>query len=231
MSHEIRTPMNGVIGMIDLARMNDLDPETADFLETARNSAESLLCILNDILDVSKIEAGKMQIEHTELNLDHLLREVVGLMQPLINDKGLRSHLNIAHGLPEALIGDPLRIRQVLLNLLGNAIKFTAEGHVAVDARIESISNKETWIAIAVSDTGIGIPQERLDGIFNAFTQADSSTTRHFGGTGLGLTISRQLVELMGGTLSVSSEPGVGSTFVATLPFKRPPQTRNPDAG
>ena len=222
MSHEIRTPMNGVIGMIELALMNRPDEETTEFLNTARHSAESLLCILNDILDVSKIEAGKLQIEQTPLDLALLLREVCNLMRPQAAEKALACELSIADDLPTEVIGDPLRLRQVLLNLLGNAIKFTQQGRVALLASIESRSATQVVVLLAVEDSGIGIPADRLESIFHAFTQADNSTTRHFGGTGLGLTISRQLVELMGGQLTVTSTPGQGSCFSITLPLSLP---------
>ena len=219
MSHELRTPMNGVIGMIELARMNALDGESDELLKIARNSAESLLAILNDILDVSKIEAGKLSIDNTPFEFAELTREVLRLMEPLINEKGLAHSLIFPADLPETLIGDPLRIRQVLLNLIGNAIKFTRQGSVAVDVKIVAKNSAGLTLSIAISDTGIGIPNDRLDAIFHAFTQADGSTTRHFGGTGLGLTISSQLVELMGGKLSVESQEGQGSTFRFTLPL------------
>ena len=219
MSHELRTPMNGVIGMIELARMNALDAESDELLKIARNSAEGLLAILNDILDVSKIEAGKLSIDNTPFEFTELTKEVLRLMAPLMNEKGLAHSLIFPADLPETLIGDPLRIRQVLLNLIGNAIKFTRQGNVAVDVKIIAKNSASLTLSIAISDTGIGIPNDRLEAIFHAFTQADGSTTRHFGGTGLGLTISSQLVELMGGKLSVESQEGQGSTFRFTLPL------------
>jgi two-component system sensor histidine kinase/response regulator len=221
MSHELRTPMNGVIGMIDLALMNQLDEETGEFLKIAHSSAESLLTILNDILDVSKIEAGKLSIDNTPFEFATLISEVLRLMEPLINEKGLTHHLTIPLDLPETLIGDPLRIRQVLLNLIGNALKFTRQGSIAVDVKIFAKNETSVTLKIIIRDTGIGIPSDRLESIFHAFTQADGSTTRHFGGTGLGLTISSQLVELMGGKLSVESKQGEGSTFCFTLPLAR----------
>lgn len=223
MSHEIRTPMNGVIGMIELARMNPLDDETRGYLEIASSSAESLLCILNDILDVSKIEAGKLHIEQAGLDLAALLDEATRLMRPQASAKGLDLQLTLPPELPAELIGDPLRIRQILLNLLGNAIKFTSAGIVAVDLEIQGKTDRQMTFGIAVSDSGIGIPADRLDAIFQAFAQADVSTTRSFGGTGLGLTISRRLVELMGGQMTVKSQPGVGSTFYFTLVLQLPP--------
>ncbi|MFZ2974271.1 MAG: ATP-binding protein [Ferribacterium limneticum] len=217
MSHELRTPMNGVIGMVELARMNTLDDETREYLTIAQASANSLLAILNDILDVSKIEAGKLHIEHTPFEFAPLVRDVLRLMAPQIRDKGLSSECSLPAELPETLIGDPLRIRQVLLNLIGNAVKFTLTGRIAVSARVVETGASDMLLAVDIADTGIGIPADRLDAIFHAFAQADSSTTRNFGGTGLGLTISSQLVDLMGGHLTVQSQQGVGSTFSFTL--------------
>lgn len=222
MSHEIRTPMNGIIGTIDLALMNALDEDSRTLASIARDSAESLLGILNDILDVSKIEAGKLQIVPGPFDLAELIHDILSLMDASIREKGLSSHLDLPAELPEMLIGDALRIRQVLLNLIGNAIKFTPEGSITTRLEIEHQDTREIVIACTVADTGIGIPAERQEAIFNAFAQADSSTTRHFGGTGLGLTISRQLIELMGGTLTVVSHPGQGSAFRFTLALALP---------
>ena len=217
MSHELRTPMNGVIGMIELARMNRLDDETQEYLNIAQASANSLLAILNDILDVSKIEAGKLHIEHTPFEFAALVNDVLRLMTPQIKDKGLSSECKLPADLPQILIGDPLRIRQVLLNLIGNAVKFTLTGRIEVSARVIETGASDMMLAIDIADTGIGIPADRLEAIFHAFAQADGSTTRNFGGTGLGLTISSQLVEMMGGRLTVQSQQGVGSTFSFTL--------------
>ncbi|MCE1181308.1 MAG: ATP-binding protein [Rhodocyclales bacterium] len=222
MSHEIRTPMHGVIGMLDLALMNPLDDETRDYLQTARSSAESLLLILNGILDISRIEAGKLEIEQTPFSLPRLLQEANSLMYPSIVQKHLHLRLRLPEDLPALTIGDPLRIRQVILNLLGNALKFTEQGEIQVIVDILEHSESLLRVRIAVSDTGIGIQADRLESIFQAFTQADGSTTRRFGGTGLGLTISRQLVELMGGEMHVSSQQGQGSCFSFTLPLGLP---------
>ncbi|QRM18535.1 HAMP domain-containing protein [Dechloromonas sp. TW-R-39-2] len=224
MSHEIRTPMNGIIGMIELAQMNPLDDETRDHLRIAHQSAFSLLGILNDVLDVSKIEAGKLEIDHTPFAPHELISEILHLMEPGMREKGLKHACHFPPELPPLLIGDPLRIRQVLLNLIGNAIKFTPSGSIAVDIACTTISPQQLGLTIAVTDTGIGIPQDRQEAIFHAFSQADGSTTRHYGGTGLGLTISSQLVELMGGRLTLHSELGVGSTFRFTLKLSLPEQ-------
>jgi len=222
MSHEIRTPMNGVIGMIELARMSRLDSEAAHYLEVAQHSAECLLAILNDILDVSKIEAGKLHIEQNIFALAPLIDEVLYLMKPQLDERGLAHRLTLPEDLPSTLIGDPLRIRQVLLNLIGNAVKFTHQGSIGVSVEIERHGGKTLNLAVAISDTGIGIPADRLDAIFHAFAQADGSTTRNYGGTGLGLTISSRLVQLMGGQITVQSHEGLGSTFRFTLELGLP---------
>ena len=223
MSHEIRTPMNGVIGMIQLAGMSTADDECRDYLKVAQDSAEGLLAILNDILDVSKIEAGKMHIEYQPFDLPEVVDSVIRLMEPQSREKGLALTQHLPPDLPTPLLGDPLRIRQVLLNLVGNAIKFTPQGSIDVMLTTENAPSGRVAVSVAVRDTGIGIPAERIEAIFHAFAQADGSTTRLYGGTGLGLTISRQLVELMGGQLDVDSTPGVGSTFRFTLTLGRAP--------
>ena len=222
MSHEIRTPMNGIISTIDLALMNSLDEDSHSLIRIAHDSAETLLGILNDILDVSKIEAGKLKIVPAPFDLSGLIHDILHLMEAGISDKGLTARLDLPPDLPEILNGDSLRIRQVLLNLIGNAIKFTQQGSINVVLRILSREAQHVVIACAVSDTGIGIPADRQAAIFDAFAQADGSTTRHYGGTGLGLTISSQLVELMGGKLTVESTEGAGSTFSFTLPLGLP---------
>lgn len=219
MSHEIRTPMNGVIGMIDLAQMNELDEETHELLDIARKSADGLMVILNDILDVSKMEAGKLLIEQIPFDLAATVEDAMSLIAPQLNQKGLSYQLSLPPELPEILIGDPTRIRQVLLNLLSNSLKFTHQGSATVHLLILAKTTEQVSVEFTVTDTGIGIPAERINAIFHAFTQADGSTTRKYGGTGLGLTISSQLVELMGGQLIVESIEGVGSTFRFTLNF------------
>jgi two-component system, sensor histidine kinase len=215
MSHEIRTPMNGIIGMTQLARETKDDVQQQRFLGTVQNSAESLLGILNDILDFSKIEAGQMQFDYRPFRLDRLLESIVSTMNVPAMEKGLLLKMSMAPDVPESFIGDDLRLQQILLNLVGNAIKFTDKG--AVTILVETVAGRlvegKTSLHFSVTDTGIGIAPEKLGEIFNSFQQADSSYTRQFGGTGLGLTISRQLAELMGGTMWVNSQLGEGSTF------------------
>jgi signal transduction histidine kinase/DNA-binding response OmpR family regulator len=217
MSHEIRTPLNGVIGMTELALDTPLTAEQRDFLQTSRSSADTLLSVINDILDFSKIEAGRLDIEHIDFDFRTSLETALKTVALRAHQKGLELLADVRPEVPEHVVGDPGRLRQVLVNLLGNAIKFTERGEVVVHVAYVDAHDSEAEVHVAVSDTGIGIPADKLDTIFEAFSQADNSTTRRYGGTGLGLTITRRLIEMMGGQLWVESTPGRGTTFHFTL--------------
>ena len=218
MSHEIRTPLNGLLGFVDLLQRTPLDEEQRDYTATIRKSAANLLVIVNDILDFSKIESGKLSTESVPFDLREALEDSMDLLAPIAHEKGLELILLLYSDVPLALYGDSNRIRQVLLNLLGNALKFTSRGSVVVRVMLEDEDDDaHASLRISVADTGIGLSTEEQGRLFLAFGQADSSATRRFGGTGLGLFISKRLVELMGGTIGVESEPGSGSTFWFTL--------------
>jgi signal transduction histidine kinase/CheY-like chemotaxis protein/HPt (histidine-containing phosphotransfer) domain-containing protein len=242
MSHEIRTPMNGVIGMLDLMEAEALAPEPRSMLETARNSADALLTLINDVLDFSKIEAGKLTLEKIDVELRPLVEDVATLFTKQAHGKGVEVSCAVHNDVPEVLVGDPMRLRQIMVNLMGNAVKFTPRGEVLLGVRLRArrpgkadaahvgervapevgVAGSQLqvqWLQILVQDTGIGMDMDAQAKLFRVFTQADSSTTRKYGGTGLGLAITHKLVDAMGGTIRVKSEPGKGSIFSALVPL------------
>lgn len=221
MSHEIRTPLNGIMGMAQILGFTDMSTRQNEFLEIIKNSSESLLTLINDILDLSKIESGNIEIEKQEFSLQKAISDVVNTQISLIHRKALSLDITIDSGIPDTLIGDQLRLKQIVLNLLGNAIKFTEEGKIAICVQVSNQTDEKILVRIEVSDSGIGISPEAQEKIFAPFVQADSSTTRKYGGTGLGLSICNRLVQLMGGRIWVESTEGFGSTFFVECSFER----------
>jgi len=219
MSHEIRTPMNAIIGMSRLALMREPAPAQRNYLGKILGASEHLMGIINDILDFSRIEAGKLAIEAVPFQLDELLEQLSSLLDVKSEAKGIELVFRVGPGVPQSLVGDPLRLGQVLINLTSNAVKFTERGEIVVAVELRKTRQEGVVLAFSVTDTGVGMSQEQLGRLFQSFTQADSSTTRKYGGTGLGLSISRQLVELMQGEIGVTSTPGVGSRFTFTVPL------------
>ena len=225
MSHEIRTPMNGLLGMVQLLRYTALNKEQEEYLQSMELCSSTLLSLITDILDLSKIEAGRIELEEITFPVRMLLEEIVTMQRVNARQKSLQLELDLADDLPDQMQGDPLRFKQIILNLLGNAVKFTQQGRVTISARcLAPEQGMPGRVLITVSDTGIGISDEQQKQIFAAFTQADGSVTRRFGGTGLGLTICKRLTELMGGSIRVESEPGKGSCFFVELPITKEQQ-------
>lgn len=231
MSHEIRTPMNGIIGVVDLLRTTPLTSDQRNYVDIIRDSANTMLALLNNILDLSKIESGKFSLEKIGFELPSMIRSIINVFKYQASEKGLALDLMLADSVPHHLQGDPLRLRQILTNLIGNAVKFTEKGQVSVRLQVVEQRSEQVTIRCEVQDTGPGLPPEVQEKIFENFTQADPSTTRRHGGSGLGLSICKQLVEIMGGRIGVISEPGQGATFWIEIPLVKIPATAVEEIG
>jgi CheY-like chemotaxis protein/nitrogen-specific signal transduction histidine kinase len=227
-SHEIRTPLHGVVGMIELLQQTELTPLQVHYLRSARQSGETLLTLIEDVLDLSKIEAGKVELEHAPFRAQDVVQDTLLMFSDQAASKGLKLSTAFSERSNLLLLGDPHRLSRILINLVGNALKFTAEGSVAIRVSFKHQEPELAWLQCEVADTGIGIPPERQQEIFEAFSQADASTTRRYGGTGLGLSICRQLCQLMGGEIGVRSQVGAGSTFWFNIPFEVAPGQQLP---